>query len=57
MRRGRGAGDLQGFVIASEEGGFIETLLCLADLTEAHEGGEEGVIIPCLHRSAVDLTL
>ena len=57
MRRRRGAGDLQGFVIASEEGGFIEALLCLTDLTEAYEGGEEGIIIPRLHRCAVDLTL
>ena len=57
MRRRRGAGDLQGFVIASEEGRLIETLLCLADLTEAYEGGEKGIIIPCLHRCAVDLTL
>lgn len=57
MRRRRGARDLQGFVIASEEGRFIEALLCLADLTEAYEGGEEGIIIPRLHRCAVDLTL
>ena len=57
MRRRHGAWDLQGFVIASEEGRFIEALLGLADLGEAHEGGEEGIIIPRLHRSAVDLTL